>query len=223
MTGGVHRVDGVNGNVYLIVSEPDSATLVDTGMPRSESKIQRILSGVMGDGAVVKQIVLTHCHVDHAGSAKALKQTLAAKVYVGEKDAPYVAGEEKLYPKGVMGAAFRLFEPAVRFSPFQPDGTLSGGEKVGSLRVIPVPGHTPGSICLYDEDTKTLFSGDALLSSGGQLKLPNRSFSYDYQLALNSLSKLLEMGLQIENLCPGHGDPVLGDVGHNLRELMENG
>lgn len=215
---GIHVVDGVNGNSYLVL-DGDTNILVDTGLPRSEGKIERYVRGL---GVEVSWAVLTHCHVDHVGGAAALRSRLGLKLAIGEKDAPYVEGEAKLPPpRGALGVGFRLFGWAVDYERFKPDHKLGDGERVGRLTVIHTPGHTPGSICLFDEKTHTLFSGDALLSSGdgSTLKPPSASFSLDPDQALGSLKRLA--ALDIENVCPGHGGPVVGGASEKLRSLLD--
>ena len=86
---------------------------------------------------------------------------------------------------------------------FLQEGDLAIGDK--SFRVILTPGHSPGSICLYWPEKKVLFTGDVVFSQSiGRTDLPGGSGK---QLK-ESISRLAE--LDVEVLCPGHGDVVAG-------------
>jgi glyoxylase-like metal-dependent hydrolase (beta-lactamase superfamily II) len=91
--------------------------------------------------------------------------------------------------------------PAPAF--FLQEGDLVIGDK--TFRVILTPGHSPGSVCLYWTEKKVLFTGDVVFSQSiGRTDLPGGSGK---QLK-ESISKLAE--LDVEVLCPGHGDVVAG-------------
>jgi glyoxylase-like metal-dependent hydrolase (beta-lactamase superfamily II) len=91
--------------------------------------------------------------------------------------------------------------PAPAF--FLQEGDLVIGDK--TFRVILTPGHSPGSVCLYWPEKKVLFTGDVVFSQSiGRTDLPGGSGK---QLK-ESISKLAE--LDVEVLCPGHGDVVAG-------------
>jgi len=217
---GLHRVDGVNANIYIVNYTDDEKLLIDTGMPRSLQKIEHYLAQVEVKPSDLKMVILTHCHIDHVGCAAQLGKRFGIKILIGKQDSPYVTGERRLPPpKGLAGVGFRLFGDILRFEPFKPDGTLKDGDNIGKLKIIHTPGHTPGSICVFDTETGTLFSGDSLLSSKGELKPPSPSFSLNHREAIDSLEKII--GLNIENLCPGHGEPLLGDVARKLRLAYE--
>ncbi|MEM0322084.1 MAG: MBL fold metallo-hydrolase, partial [Thermoprotei archaeon] len=154
------------------------------------------------------------------GGAAKLAERYGAKILIGELDAPYVIGDSRLPPpRGLAGVGFRLFGGLVRFEHFKPNGVLKDGDSVGRLRVVHTPGHTPGSICLFDTETHTIFSGDALLSSGGEPSPPSKSFSLNYVEAIHSTKRMVE--LNVENLCPGHGEPIVGGVSVKLRASYE--
>jgi len=91
--------------------------------------------------------------------------------------------------------------PAPAF--FLQEGDLAIGDK--AFRVILTPGHSPGSVCLYWPEKKVLFTGDVVFSQSiGRTDLPGGSGK---QLK-ESISRLAE--LDVEVLCPGHGDVVAG-------------
>jgi glyoxylase-like metal-dependent hydrolase (beta-lactamase superfamily II) len=78
---------------------------------------------------------------------------------------------------------------------------LAGGDRIGPFTVIHTPGHTPGSVCYYDEDAGVLFSGDTLFRGGyGRTDLPGGNRA----TLEKSLALLLSMDGGIA-VCPGHG------------------
>jgi glyoxylase-like metal-dependent hydrolase (beta-lactamase superfamily II) len=100
------------------------------------------------------------------------------------------------------------------------DRTLEDGEELpfcGGITIIHVPGHTPGHICLYIRQSKTLVAGDALSAEGGKLgPLPNFA-SLDWRLALRSLDKLV--GYDIDTVICYHGGVSKGHVRRSIAEL----
>ena len=106
------------------------------------------------------------------------------------------------------------------------DRALEDGEvltALGGLQVLHTPGHTPGSICLYQPASRVLFSGDLVLhpsssSSSPALHFSVPQFSVDPDEARQSARCLL--GLDIEVLCGGHGEPVADGVTEQLSELL---
>jgi len=104
--------------------------------------------------------------------------------------------------------------PAPAF--FLQEGDLVIGDK--TFRVILTPGHSPGSVCLYWPEKKVLFTGDVVFSQSiGRTDLPGGSGK---QLK-ESISKLAE--LDVEVLCPGHGDVVAGreNVKKNFKMIKD--
>lgn len=96
---GVHWVEGVNANTYLLTRGDGKLAVVDTGMPGAAKKILEYASKRMNrDPKDLKTILLTHCHPDHAGSALELKELTGAKIAIHKDDADYVAGRKKLPP-----------------------------------------------------------------------------------------------------------------------------
>ena len=161
---GIHQVDGVNGNCYIIVR--DGLTIIDTGLPRNSQKILAyIRDQLYRQPQDIRTIILTHYHIDHTGNVTALKIASGglAKVAVHEADAAYVSGTmSPPRPKGGIGLLVRTLGIFMRPDIFRPDILLRDGERVDGLVCIHLPGHTPGSIGLLDEGTKTFFAGDTL-------------------------------------------------------------
>jgi glyoxylase-like metal-dependent hydrolase (beta-lactamase superfamily II) len=142
-------------NAYL-VREEDGFTLVDTTMSKTGDAL---LAAARDAGAPIRRIALTHGHGDHVGSLDELKGKLGAEVQVlmSEPDARIHAGETGVEgkPKGSWPTLSTV-----------PDVRLAPGDRVGSLEVIPSPGHTPGHVAFLDTRDRTLIAGDVFTTFG---------------------------------------------------------
>jgi glyoxylase-like metal-dependent hydrolase (beta-lactamase superfamily II) len=217
---GIHRVDGVYGNVYLII-DGGELTLVDTGMPKNAQKILDYVHRVNERSASISRILLTHCHVDHAGSASELKQLTKAKVGIHREDADFVSGRKSApTPKGFNGVLFKVMSPFYRFKPVESDVILQENDKVGNLTVVHTPGHTPGSVSYYDPERKALFVGDTIRFVNGKLSGPNKRFSSDMQQALQSVKKISRLNFDL--MLSGHGDPLKSNASEKVKELSDS-
>jgi glyoxylase-like metal-dependent hydrolase (beta-lactamase superfamily II) len=203
LADGVYKVDGPRAaNVYLVEVD-DGLLLVDSGMPRNAKRIVAFIESTGHHAADLRYIVLTHCDIDHIGSAARLKELTGARVAIHQLDGPVLAGQQRAQKGGALMAVFgRLF----RIRHVVPDLLLKDGDVVGGLTVIHVPGHTAGSIVLVRDDG-VVFSGDALLSDNdGQVRPPRPRLALDPAQAQVSAERI--KALPIKLLCTGHGAPV---------------
>ncbi len=197
-------VGPIGENAYVLAGE-GYCVLVDPGADAS-----RILSFLDSRGLKPDLIVATHGHLDHSAAipellaawqARGFAVPLAAHAadadYFGEK------GEETNRSLFAAIRALGYFNAYWRALP-APDILLNDGDSlsVGPFRVVHSPGHTRGSICLYDEAAAILVSGDTLFRDGvGRTDGPDSD-----GVALEaSLSRLLKLppGTQV---FPGHGE-----------------
>jgi glyoxylase-like metal-dependent hydrolase (beta-lactamase superfamily II) len=143
-------------NAYL-VREDDGFTLVDTTLGGAADNL---ITAAAEAGGQIKRIALTHGHGDHVGSLDTLKDRLGSNVEVsmGELDARILAGEK------VVEGKLKGSWPKVKTVP---DTRLTGGETIGSLEVVPTPGHSPGHVAFRDTRDGTVIAGDVFTSFGG--------------------------------------------------------
>jgi glyoxylase-like metal-dependent hydrolase (beta-lactamase superfamily II) len=214
---GIHQVDGVNANVYVVV-EGKELTVIDTGMPRSSGKILKYIKKMKRQPSDVSRIVLTHFHIDHSGSAYELRKRTNARLAVHEKDADFVAGRKTLpKPKNVL---FRAVSSFIKFTPVMPDIVLNENDKVGRLVVIHTSGHTAGSISLYEPERRVLFVGDAVRFTDGKLVGPPEQFTADMNEATESIGKISRLDFDV--MLSGHGEPLRPDASMKVKEFYSS-
>lgn len=164
ITSGVHQVGGyVNA---FVVDGDQGVVLVDTGLPKKEGMINRVLEAIGRAPEDVVAILLTHSHADHMGGAAALKQTTGAPLFASNREALSVQGDEPI-PPPPMFSGFLSFIPKLMPSPpnAEVDNTVSEDHQDGmpdDFTVIDTPGHTPGHTSyLLERNGGIVFTGDA--------------------------------------------------------------
>jgi len=198
------QLSDIDSNIYLL-----GDTVIDSGTGFNFTRLRdifRVLKRGMKD---VKEVINTHGHFDHIGGNGYF---LNAKVAIHEGDA-------KILEKGDRELSNVDFFNG-RLSPRKPDKILKDGDKLNpdklDLEVTHTPGHSAGSICLYDNKRKILFSGDTVFSDGvGRTDLPGG----DPKAMEKSLQRLLK--LDVEKILPGHGKPVLQNAKKTLETIVK--
>ncbi len=219
IASGIHRVDGIRGaNCYLITNRK-KMLVVDTGMPGNAGKIIDYVKSLHKNPSDIKYVFLTHGDIDHIGSAAKLKTITGAKLVIHAGDAPILAGKKPFRGgKGLIGIIFKLLVPLLRFRPVEPDIILQGDSEMEGFKIVSTPGHTSGSICIY-EPGKVIFTGDALISdSRGNPRPPSKRLLSDTDKASASVAKISELDYDI--LLAGHGSPVIGQASQKVKAMV---
>ena len=193
--------------------------LVDAAMPHNGSRIINYIKRIGENPSNLKLIVLTHADLDHIGSAAELKQMTGAKLAIHSEDSPILSGKVGMkIVKGPLGLLFKLMYPLVRFHPIEPDIILNDDMYVAGFKVVHVPGHTRGSICLY-QPGKIIFVGDTFRSdSAANPKLSSKALAIKVEQFKASQRIISELDIDI--LQPGHGPPVIGGASAKVKKLF---
>ncbi|MBS1849906.1 MAG: MBL fold metallo-hydrolase [Acidobacteria bacterium] len=167
------------------------AMVIDPG-----DDIEQVLALLRKHNLQLKQIVITHAHLDHVGGAKKLREATGAPILLNQNDQALL----KMLP--LQATWLGMQDPGkvdIDHSIGQGDVVKAGGL---SAQVLHTPGHTEGSICLYLGEEKTLIAGDTLFAGSiGRTDLPGGSF----EKILRSLHDTV-LALPDETVVvPGHG------------------
>jgi len=211
---GIHRVEGVNGSVYLF-EDADRLTLIDTGLPGSNEKIAQAILELGRQPADISTIIITHLHIDHVGSLKQMQELTGAKVAVHDLDADYVAGK-RIAPKP-KNLLLKTVTSGVNAEPVEVGIRLKENDAVGRLTIVHTPGHSEGSISLYDAERKVMFVGDAVKFKDGKITVPPEQFTLDPCAAEDSIRKIAAFDFDV--MLSGHGEPLMPKASQRLREF----
>ena len=198
-------IDGINANAYLVSG--DQIILIDTGMPGSQEKILDYLQNVLKiKPEDIKTILITHHHIDHTGSLYELKKTTNADVAAFKDEADYVSGKKPASGPFYMRIGSRLMSFFTSYRTVEPDIILNEDDVLDGYRVIHTPGHTPGSISLYNPDNRVIIVGDTLTFDGERVSGPPSMLIEDHEALKKSVEKISKLDCEV--MLSGHGKPL---------------
>lgn len=216
---GVHLLPFEIGQVYLW-EWGGNLTVIDSGIAGSADAILEGVQAIGRQPSDIKEIVITHFHPDHIGSAADLAERTGAPVLAHWADAPVIRGELEGQPPKLLDFERPIFEAVSPLVPLAPPvpGVQDVDDKqtsAGGGVFVSVPGHTPGSLALHLPQLGVLFTGDTIAHFQGSLILG--VFNIDREEAIRSLKK--QAALEFETACFGHGPPIIGGASGQLRAL----
>lgn len=182
-------------NTYVLYDETKNCVIIDPGCVEKEEE-NELTEFIQSNQLVVKQLINTHCHIDHVLGNAFVKRKFNVPLIIHPIEEP-------------MLRAVKSYASNYGFFQYQdstPDSFLNEGDQVivgnQKLDVLFVPGHSPGHIALYDAATKILIGGDVLFENSiGRTDLPGG----DYDTLINSIhQKFFTLPDDVTVYC-GHG------------------
>lgn len=183
------------------------AIIVDPG-----DNVTQIVAILALNQLTLKQIIVTHAHIDHIAGAQQLKRLTGAPIYYNQLDLPLV--------KMMDIQASWLGIPVPEVAP--PDANLSDNLSITiagiSGTILHTPGHTAGSSCLYLADHSLLIAGDTLFAgSVGRTDLPGGDGP---QLIRSIQDRLLTLP-DDTRVIPGHGPETLISIEREHNQFLK--
>ncbi len=218
ITGEIHQIGGSaltaaeDAAVYL-VHAAGHAALIDAGTGRAQARLVANIAAAGVRPEEIELLLLTHCHYDHSGGARALRERLGCRVVAHVLDAPFIeTGDDVVSAATWYGA---------RLDPCPIDRTITAASETIALgrraiTAVHIPGHSPGSVAyvMESEGEKVVFAQDV----HGPLHPSLLSDRDDYHA---SLQRLVDLDADI--LCESHFGIIRGrrDVALFIRSFLE--
>jgi glyoxylase-like metal-dependent hydrolase (beta-lactamase superfamily II) len=184
-------VGQMQSNCYLLWDEESGmALIIDPG-----DDAEHIIKNILEEELTPVAIVATHGHFDHIMAALELQLAYGIPVYISSEDL-FLVKKMRNNAKHFLGT-----------DPGLPPKTenLGGSLEFGNIKldIIKIPGHTPGSVCLYNEKEKAVFVGDLIFADG---YMGRADFSYSDKSELRkSVEKIMKLPKDTM-VYPGHGE-----------------
>jgi hydroxyacylglutathione hydrolase len=153
-------------NTYLMYDDEGKAAIVDPGCYTSMEK-NELVEFVEQNGLKVQMLLNTHCHIDHVLGNAWVKNKFGVKLFIHPQEAQILKSVE-------------VYAPNYGFSGYESTGAdnfLEEGQKIPlgheTLKVLFVPGHSPGHLVFFHEKSKQCIAGDTLFKGSiGRTDLP---------------------------------------------------
>lgn len=182
-------------NTYVLYDTTSKAVIVDPGCYEREER-EELTDFIRAEGLQVTDLVNTHCHIDHVLGNEFVKNTFKVPLAIHQKEIPVLK-------------SVQAYAPSYGFAGYQasePDHFLEEGKflQVGNekLQILFVPGHSPGHVVFYHDETKTCIAGDTLFQGSiGRTDLPGG----DHGTLLNAIKNVLFTLPEDTTVFPGHG------------------
>ena len=223
---GVHMLGAKKGGrvrAYLIETNGE-LSLVDTLFENDGGGVLEAIRSLGRSPRDLKRIALTHAHRSHLGGLATLKRETGATVLAHEWEADIVSGDRPAQPVGLKPTAplktypfqVGIFLNRPRHRPCPVDESLEDGAAVGPLRVLHVPGHSPGHLAFHWAERGLLVSGDAI-ATWPRFEAGWPAFTLNPEQHAVSIGRMAALEPAIVGV--GHGDPITDDAAARVHML----
>jgi glyoxylase-like metal-dependent hydrolase (beta-lactamase superfamily II) len=215
----LHRLGTSSLVNSYVIDEGGQLTIIDAGLPGLWKDLLDELTAMGRSLGDVKALLLTHGDTDHVGYAERLRRETGVPVFVGAADAAEARGEvpKPSAPRDPMKIGpllgfmvYGFTHGGLRRTPVEDVRPIEGSTTLdvpGAPVVIPMPGHTPGSVAYHMPAVDSIFMGDAMTTRSvltGAVGPAPAPFTVDREQAARSLDALDEINATW--VLPGHGD-----------------
>jgi glyoxylase-like metal-dependent hydrolase (beta-lactamase superfamily II) len=218
-----------------LIWDKDTTILVDAGYPNQLSQLRDTIERTGLPFLKLNKLIITHHDMDHIGGADVLASALpeSLEIIAHTKERKYIQSE--ICPTKItqLKSQVKVMSPEMKIMyenlktgyknhKIIVNKVVKSGEELpycGGIKIIYSPGHTPGHISLYIEQSKVLIAGDALFAENGVLTSPPKFFNYNNDLALKSINKFDQY--DIRTIICYHGGVYFKNTNISIAELVK--
>jgi glyoxylase-like metal-dependent hydrolase (beta-lactamase superfamily II) len=186
----------VQENTYVIFNKVKEAIIIDPGCYFDEER-QKLKDFIENEGLKPVQLLNTHCHLDHVFGNQWVYETYGLELFIHPNEEQVL----KFAPQSAQmwGLPFENYDGLLHF--LHNNDVIKLGDN--ELRVLLAPGHSPGSICFYNEEQKFVIGGDVLFKESiGRTDLPGGN----HAALIESIRHQLFILPDDVVVYPGHGE-----------------
>lgn len=210
----IHQIGGLgfDSNIYLVIDEV--VALIDAGTGMNFETVKRNMNKLGLKPNDIRLVINTHCHFDHAGGDSDFVRAAGCEVAIHEREAELLRKGDQIIT--IAGGLFGR----KRLEPIEVARELHEGDQIDlggiRLQILHTPGHTAGSISLFEPKQRLLFTGDTIFSDGiGRVDLPTG----DVEALQASIKRLAK--LKAQKMYPGHGPTVERNAHERILKMAE--
>lgn len=196
LTVKIFTFNPVAENTYIIFNEEKETVIIDPGCYFVEEK-QKVKNFIESNGLQPVQLLNTHCHLDHVFGNKWVYENYGLELFLHPNEEQVL----KFAPQSAQmwGLSFENYEGPLHF--LENNDLVKLGDN--ELKVLLAPGHSPGSICFYNENQKFVIGGDVLFKDSiGRTDLPGGN----HAALIESIEQQLFVLPDDVIVYPGHGE-----------------
>lgn len=157
-------------NTFVLFDETKACIIIDPGCSDRKEEAA-LVNFITANELTVTKLINTHCHIDHVLGNAFVKNHFHVKLFIHPKEEPMLRAVKTYAPN----YGFPTYQDSTPDEFIDERTTVTIGNQ--SLQVLFVPGHSPGHIALYDQQTRSLIGGDVLFQNSiGRTDLPGGDF-----------------------------------------------